>query len=108
MPLLETIIYIVSAVLLFPAFGGGVWLIESALRQRTRLGQSIRGGAAAKVIAGAGWLAFFLVIVGVSASTDSFPLFALGILSWEAVGLYGAFLWYRLQEILTIKELNVK
>lgn len=108
MPLLETIVYIVSAVLLFPAFGGGVWLIESAVRQMTRLGQSIRGGTVAKLIAGAMWLAGFFAIIGISAFMDSFFLFTVGILLWEGIGLYGAYQWFQLQEILTISGLEVK
>ncbi|MDD1663340.1 MAG: hypothetical protein LUQ60_06295 [Methanomicrobiales archaeon] len=108
MPLLETVVYLVSTVLLFPAFGGGVWIIESALRQKTRLGWSFEGGTYAKLIAGTVWLGGFLVIVGVFAFMDSYPLFVLGIFVWEGIGLYGAYLWYQLQEILTVKELKVE
>ena len=108
MPLAETIIYLVAAVLLFPSFGGGVWLLESALRQVTWLGSTVEGGTRAKVIAGTLWLALFLGIILLSGRLDSFLLFAVGIFIWEGIGLYGAFRWYRLQEILTIRELNVK
>ncbi|MDD1665008.1 MAG: hypothetical protein LUQ32_06600 [Methanomicrobiales archaeon] len=107
MPLLETVVYLISAVLLFPAFGGGVWLIESAIRQKTRLGQSIRGGTAAKVIGGAVWLGWFLAITGIASSTDSFFAFAFGIFLWEGVGLYGVYQWYQLQEILTVRHMKV-
>jgi hypothetical protein len=102
------VVYLISAVLLFPAFGGGVWLIESAIRQKTRLGQSIRGGTAAKVIAGATWLGWFFIIVGVASSMDSFIVFMFGIFIWEGIGLYGAYRWFQLQEILTISDLPVR
>lgn len=108
MPVLETVVYLIAAVLLFPAFGGGVWILESALRQRTDLGKSLRGGTVAKVIAGAVWLAGFLAVIGLSASLESFPVFAFGIFLWEGIGLYGAYRWYHLQEILTVKQLDVK
>jgi len=108
MPLLETVAYIISAVLLFPAFGGGVWLIESAIREKTRLGQSIRGGTAAKLIAGAAWLGWFFLIIGVASSMDSFIVFTLGIFLWEGMGLYGAYQWFQLQEILTVPDLHVR
>ena len=108
MPLAETIIYLVAAVLLFPSFGGGVWFLESALRRLTRLGSTVEGGNRAKVLAGALWLALFLGIILLSGWLDSFLFFAVGIFIWEGIGLYGAFRWYRLQEILTIRELNVK
>jgi hypothetical protein len=104
MPLLETVVYLISAVLLFPAFGGGVWLIESAIREKTRLGQSIRGGTAAKLIAGAAWLGWFFLIIGVASSMDSVIVFMSGIFIWEGIGLYGAYRWYQLQEILTIRH----
>ena len=107
MPLLETVVYIASAVLLFPAFGGGVWLIESSLRQKTRLGQSIGGGTAAKVIAGAAWLGWFFILIGIASSMDSFIVFTFGIFIWEGIGLYGAYQWFQLQEILTISGLKV-
>jgi hypothetical protein len=106
LPLLETSIYLVSAVLLFPAFGGGVWLIESTLRQKTPLGRSIRGGIVAKMIAGATWLGGFFLVVGISVSTDSFLFFTFGIFILEGIGLYGAYLWYELQENLTISDLK--
>jgi hypothetical protein len=107
-PLAETIIYLVAAVLLFPAFGGGVWLLESALRQVTWLGSTVEGGNRAKVLAGALWLALFLGIILLSGLAGSFLFFTVGIFIWEGIGLYGAFRWYRLQEILTIRELDVK
>jgi len=107
-PLLDTIIYIVAAVLLFPAFGGGVWIIESSLRQITRLGKTEGGGNQAKVIAGALWLAAFLGIIILSGYLGSFLFFATGIFLWEGIGLYGAYRWYELQEILTIFDLKVK
>jgi len=94
LPLFETAVYIVAAVLLFPAFGGGVWIIESALRQKTRLGGSIRGGNMAKVAAGAAWLGCFSAIIASSIALDSFPVFTAGIFIWEAIGLYGAYRWY--------------
>jgi len=106
-PLLETAVYIASAVLLFPAFGGGVWIIESLLRQKTQLGQSIRGGMTAKVIAGAGWLGWFFCIIVAASSLDSFIVFTAGIFVWEGIGLYGAYRWFQLQEILTIPGLKV-
>ena len=108
MPLLETAVYIVSAVLLFPAFGGGVWIIESSLRQKTRLGQSIRGGTMAKVIAGAAWLGWFFCIIVAASYLGSFIVFTVGIFVWEGIGLYGAYRWFQLQEVLTIAELKVK
>lgn len=108
MPLAETIVYLVAAVLLFPAFGGGVWLIESALRQKTRLGKTVEGGNQAKVLAGVLWLAGFLGIILLSGYLDSFLLFAIGIFLWEGIGLYGAYHWYELQEILAVRGLDVK
>ena len=108
MALAETIVYLVAAVLLFPAFGGGLWLIESALRQETRLGRTVEGGNQAKVLAGVLWLAGFLGIIYLAGYLDSFLFFTAGIFLWEAVGLYGAWRWYRLQEILAVKPLNVK
>jgi hypothetical protein len=106
--LLETIVYLISAVLLFPAFGGGVWLIESAIRQKTNLGQSIRGGTAAKVIAGTIWLGWFFCIIVASSSLGSFIVFTVGIFVWEGIGLYGAYQWFKLQEVLTVPGLKVR
>ena len=108
MPLLETVVYLISAVLLFPAFGGGVWLVESALRQKTLLGPLTRVGTLAKLIAGAVWLGGFFAIIGIAGSTGSFPFFMSGIFIWEGIGLYGAYRWFQLQEILTIPDLKVK
>jgi len=107
LPLFETAVYLMAAVLLFPAFGGGVWIIESALRQKTRLGGSARGGNQAKAAAGAAWLGCFFVIVGGSLALDSFPVFTAGIFIWEAIGLYGAYRWYELQEALEVPKLQV-
>ncbi len=108
MPIAETIVYLVAAILLFPAFGGGVWLIESALRQMTSLGKTVEGGNRAKVIAGAFWLAGFLGIILLSAYLDSFLVFAIGIFVWEGIGFYGAYRWYELQEVITIRDLEQK
>ena len=108
MPLAETVVYLVAAVLLFPAFGGGVWLIESALRQMTRLGRSAGGGNIAKVLAGVLWLSGFLGITLLSGYLDSFLFFTIGIFVWEGIGLYGAYQWYQLQEILAIQGMDVK
>ncbi len=107
MALLETIVYLISAVLLFPAFGGGVWLIESAIRQRTDFGQSVRGGTTAKLFAGILWLGWFLILVGLSSAMDSFVIFVIGIFLWEGIGLYGAYQWFHLQEILATPKLKV-
>ena len=106
MPIAETIVYLVAAVLLFPAFGGGVWLIESALRQVTRLGRTVEGGNTAKVLAGAMWLAGFLGIILLSGYFNSFLFFTVGIFIWEGIGLYGAYRWYELQEILAVRDLK--
>ena len=102
------VVYLIAAVLLFPAFGGGSHLLKLALRQKTRLGQSIRGRTAAKIIAGAAWFGGFLLIVYFSAFLNSFPFFALGIFIWEGIGLYGAYLWYRLQESWITWKLGLK
>ena len=107
MPLLETAVYVAAAVLLFPAFGGGVWIIESALRQRTWLGGSASGGNLAKLAAGGAWLVCFFGIIGGSLALDSFPVFTAGIFVWEAIGLYGAYRWYELQEALEVPKLEV-
>jgi hypothetical protein len=104
MDLLETAVYLAIAVLLFPAFGGGLWLIQSTLRWNTRLGREPGGERTAKLAAGAAWFGGFLAIVTAAYSLGSFLLFAIAILAWEAVGLYGAYTWYRLQEILTDQE----
>jgi hypothetical protein len=107
MELLELVLYLVVAGLLFPAFGGGIWLIESQLRQRTRLGRSISGGTIAKVIGGAAWLGIFFALVWVTL-TIPIPYFSIFlILIWEAVGLYGAYRWLGLQEILIPPRLQV-
>jgi hypothetical protein len=74
----------------------------------TRLGTTVEGGNQAKVLAGVLWLAGFLGIIFLSGYLDSFLLFTIGIFAWEGIGLYGAFRWYQLQEMLAIKELNVK
>jgi hypothetical protein len=108
MPLAETIVYLIAAVLLFPAFGGGVWLLESTLRQLSGLGQTPEGGNKAKVAAGVLWLAGFLGIIYLSGYVDSFLFFTIGIFIWEGIGLYGAYRWYELQEMLAIKELKVE
>jgi hypothetical protein len=74
----------------------------------TRYGKSVEGGNTAKVLAGALWLAGFLGIIFLSGYLDSFLFFTAGIFVWEGIGLYGAFRWYQLQEILAIRELKVE
>lgn len=106
--MLETSVYLIAAILLFPALGGGVWLFQSALRQKFNLGRSIKGVTVAKAIAGAAWLAGFFLIIGISIWLNLFPLFTLGVFIWEGIGLYGAYKWYQLQKILTIWKLDVK